>query len=634
MPEGLQSEGWYSNLNGKDRYIFFNAAPIRDAEGNLLAVVESLEDITDRKRYEEQIEHQANFDELTQLPNRSLLNDRIQQALHTARRKDYNMALLLIDLDNFKFILDTFGHDVGNQLLKIVASRLVGYVRASDTLARQGGDQFVVVASDLGEPEHAATVADKIRSIISEQVKIADLEFSITCSIGISVFPRDGEDVQTLIRAAGMAMYRAKQQGYNNFQFYTDEMNALSQGHLTMGNLLRHALERNELQLHYQPKVNLRTGQITGMEALIRWQSPTLGTVSPAEFIPIAEETGLIEPIGEWVIRTACAQNKAWQVVHHDSLTVAVNVSARQFRGGNLSAAVSRALQETGLAPHCLELELTESLVMHDVETVAAILTELKKVGISLAMDDFGTGYSSISCLKRFPFDKIKIDQSFVREVTTDPNSAAIARTVIAMAQSLHLKVIAEGVETEGQLSYLRRNGCDEIQGYYFSRPLPAAEFERLLREGRCLQLPEEHICPRKTLLIVDDEEAVAAALAAVLETDGYHVLVANSAAQGLELMANHHVAVVLADQRMPGISGSEFLGTVKEIYPESVRMILSGAADFDTVTNAINCGAIYKFLFKPLAAEELRLKVGDAFRHYESLHKRSERVMHHSQGG
>jgi EAL domain-containing protein (putative c-di-GMP-specific phosphodiesterase class I)/DNA-binding NarL/FixJ family response regulator len=347
--------------------------------------------------------------------------------------------------------------------------------------------------------------------------------------------------------------------------------------------------------------------------------------VSPVDFIPLAEETGLIEPIGEWVIRTACTQNKAWQLAHLTSLTVAVNVSARQFSGKNLVSVVSRALQETGLAPHCLELELTESLVMHDVEKVASILAELKRMGVSLAMDDFGTGYSSLSCLKRFPFDKLKIDQSFVRDITTDPDSAAIARAVIAIAHSLHLKVIAEGVETEGQLGYLSRNGCDEMQGYYFSRPVPTADFEQLLREGRRLYVSETHHGPVKTLLIVDDEEAVAACLAAVLKADGYHVLVASGALQGLDLMAMHHVAVVLSDQRMPGISGSEFLERVKELYPDSVRMILSGFADLESVTDAVNCGAIYQYLSKPLKPQDIRMKVGDAFRHYALLHKTTQ---------
>jgi EAL domain-containing protein (putative c-di-GMP-specific phosphodiesterase class I)/FixJ family two-component response regulator len=361
---------------------------------------------------------------------------------------------------------------------------------------------------------------------------------------------------------------------------------------------------------------------------LIRWQSPELGMVSPADFIPLAEETGLIEPIGEWVIRTACRQNKAWQDANFTPLTVAVNVSARQFRENNLSRIVYESLRETGLAPQYLELELTESLVMHNVEMVTAILAELKEMGISLAMDDFGTGYSSLSNLKLFPFDKLKIDKSFVRDVTTVPDSAAIARTVIAMAHNLRMKVIAEGVETEGQLNYLLRNDCDEIQGYYFSRPLPAADFEQLLRAGRCLELSSRsRLCPERTILIVDDEPAVAEALADVLASDGYHVLLAGSALQGFEVMANHQVAVVIADQRMPGMSGSEFLGQITELYPDSVRMVITGFCDLESITTAINCGAIYKFLLKPWKAEEILMNVNDAFRYYRSLHNRTEHL-------
>jgi EAL domain-containing protein (putative c-di-GMP-specific phosphodiesterase class I)/CheY-like chemotaxis protein len=400
-------------------------------------------------------------------------------------------------------------------------------------------------------------------------------------------------------------------------------------GQLTMENLLRHALSRNELLLHYQPKVNLRTGRITSMEALLRWQSPELGMVSPADFIPLAEETGLIEPIGEWVIRTACRQNRIWQAVNVAPLTVAVNISARQFMQQNLVATVRDILLDTGLAPHYLELELTESMVMHNADAVAVTLNELKELGVSLAMDDFGTGYSSLSCLQRFPFDHLKIDRSFVKDITTVPGSAAIARTVISMAHNLRMKVIAEGVETEGQLNYLLRNECDEFQGYYFSRPLPAAEFELLLREGRCLELSSRaHLCPERTILIVDDEPEVAEALSLVLARDGYHTHVAASAMQGFELLAKHQVAVILADQRMPGMSGSEFLGRVTELYPDTVRMVISGFGDLDSVTTAINCGAIYKYLLKPWKADDIRMKIDDAFRYYKSLHDRTHNLL------
>lgn len=534
IPEGLQAEGWYPDLNGMARYIFFNAAPIRNSRRELVAVIETLEDITERKRYEEQLEYMANHDALTNLSNRNLLADRLRQALLSARRGNRQLAVFFIDLDNFKLVNDSQGHETGDLLLKIVAERLTGCMREGDTLAR-----------------------------------------------------------------------------------------------VTMENLLRRALEKNELMLHYQPKLNLLTGRISGMEALLRWQSPELGMVSPVDFIPLAEETGLIEPIGEWVIRTACAQNKAWQDDGLPPLAVAVNLSPRQFRQKNLCGVIARVLRETGLAPRFLEFEVTESMVMNNVDWAIATLKELKGMGIHLSMDDFGTGYSSLSYLKRFPFDKLKIDRSFIRDITSDPDSAAIARAIIAMAHSLHLKVIAEGVETEGQLNYLLFNECDEMQGYYFSRPVPAADFGEMLRYGRQLQRSAGHRRGmERALLIVDDEEEAAAALAEVLAIDGYHILTATGAAAGFELLANHRVAVVLSDQRMPGMNGSEFLGRVRELYPDTVRIILSGHADLDSVTDAINRGAIYKFMCKPWKEEDIRGKIGDAFKHYESQRGKRELVL------
>jgi diguanylate cyclase (GGDEF)-like protein/PAS domain S-box-containing protein len=618
IPEGLEAEGWYKNLNGRDRYIFFNAAPIRNLKGEMLAVIETLEDLTERKQYEAQLEYQANHDMLTNLPNRNLLTDRIHQALLNSRRSHKLVAVFTVDLDNFKLINDSLGQEAGDSLLKIVAERLNSCVRSGDTAARKGGDEFAVIISNLATADDAAQIATKIREAISQPLRINENELTITCSIGISIFPKDGEDVQTLLKNANVAMYRAKEQGCNTFRFYTGEMNARSLARMTMEKHLRRALENNELVLHYQPKVNLLTGHITSMEALVRWQSPELGMVSPCNFIPLAEETGLIDPIGEWVIRTACAQNKAWQDANLPQLPVAVNLSARQFRLTNIAGSISQVLQETGLDPCYLELEITESLVMQNVERVSAILKELKGMGILLSMDDFGTGYSSLSYLKRFPFDKLKIDQSFVRDITSDPDSATIANTVIAMAHCLHLKVIAEGVETEGQLNYLRSHGCDEMQGYFFSRPVPAAEFEVLLREGRCLQpaAEKEHL-PKKTILVVDDEEVVVAALQEMLLLENYHVLTANSAAEGFELLASNRVSVVISDLRMPVISGTEFLCRVKELYPDTVRIIISGHADLDSVTDAINHGFVYKFINKPWEGNIIQEKIAEAFKHH-----------------
>jgi len=624
IPEGLQAEGWFRNLNGRDRYIFFNAAPIRNGNAELLAVIETIEDISERKRYEEQLEYQSNYDTLTNLPNRNLLSDRIHQVLLLARRSQRQAAIFYIDLDRFKVINDNLGYDVGDTLLQTVADRLTNSVRAGDTVARQGGDEFVVVISDLVEADAALQIATTIREAIARPVNINEHELVVTCSIGISLFPRDGEDVQTLVKHADVAMSRAKEQGSNMAQFYTNGINARSLARMTMEKHLWRALERDELLLNYQPKVCLRTGRIAGMEALIRWRNPEMGLVSPASFIPLAEETGIIESIGEWVIRTACAQNKAWQDAGFPPVAVAVNLSARQLRQANIAGIVRKILHETGLAPRYLEIELTESMVMQHVDRATEILNELKRMGTRLSLDDFGTGYSSLSYLKRFPFDTLKVDQSFVRDITSDPDSAAIAKTVIAMAHSLHMKVIAEGVETEGQLNYLRAHACDEIQGYYFSRPVPAAEFGQLLRDRRHLHLPADaDRNSQKTLLVVDDEEHILSSLQRMLGLEGYHVLAARSAAEGFELLANNDVAVVLSDLQMPGINGNEFLGRVRELYPETVRILISGQADLTSVADAIDHGTIYKFFSKPWDDDYVREKIDEAFKYRRSFRGR-----------
>jgi len=621
IPEGLIAEQWYRNLNGSDRYLLLNAAPIRNSTGELLAVIETIQDMTERKRYEEQLEYQATHDQLTGLPNRNLLGDRINQALLNSTRNRFQVAVMFADLDVFKYINDSLGHNLGDEVLKIVAKRIADCMRAGDTVARLGGDEFVVVISDPSAADGAAKIAHKIQKTISEPIMLNEQELVVTCSIGISIFPKDGGDAQALMQNADVAMYRAKELGRNGFQFYAAEMNMASLAHMTMEKHLRKALERDELSLHYQPKVSLFTGLMTGMEALLRWRSPELGMVSPANFIPLAEETGLIEPIGEWVLRTACAQNKAWQDAGLPALRVATNLSVRQFRQTDISRVIRRTLEETGLEPGYLELEITESLVMQDSDRVLTILNEVKDMGIHLTMDDFGTGYSSLSYLNRLPFDKLKIDLSFVRDITSNPNSAAIAKTIIAMAHSLRLKVIAEGVETEGQLNYLLDLKCDEIQGYYFSRPIPASEFGELLGNSRCLRLRKDDVHgPGKTILVVDDEEQVISMLQQLLSLDGYRLLAAGSAAEGFELLANNRVAVVMSDQWMTGMNGSEFLTRVKELYPDTVRILMSGSADLVSVTHAVNKGAIYKILTKPWDNDFFRDTVQKAFNHHELL--------------
>jgi len=505
IPEGLQAEGWYPGLNGSDRYLVLTAAPIRNSRGELLAVIETLEDVTERKSYEEQLEYQSNHDSLTRLPNRNLLVDRIHQALLLSQRTGQQVAVFFVDLDNFKFINDSLGHDIGDELLKIASERLDNCVRSGDTVARQGGDEFVIMVSDSDVATFADHLGGAIQETISQPFRISGHELVITCSIGISISPRDGDNVQSLIKNADLAMYQAKEQGRNRVRYYTSELNARSLSRMTMEKHLRRAMERNELFLCYQPKVSLHSGQITGVEALVRWQSPDLGLVLPADFIPLAEEIGLIEPIGEWVLGTACRQNREWQDLGLPAMSVAVNLSACQFRQKNLLRVVERALRESTLEPRYLELEITESLLMQNLDRVTTVLNELKVLGTTLSMDDFGTGYSSLSYLKRFPFNNLKVDQSFIRDITSEHDSAEIVKTIIAMAHSLRLKVIAEGVETVGQLNYLRLHKCDEIQGYLFSKPVEADELCHLLRDNRRLIFGDQKTeCKSHTIRVVD----------------------------------------------------------------------------------------------------------------------------------
>jgi diguanylate cyclase (GGDEF)-like protein len=441
----------------------------------------------ERRRAEERIGHMAHHDELTGLPNRALLNDRIAQALAHARRSGRAMALLFVDLDGFKFVNDSFGHPVGDAFLIEVAARLSGVVRRGDTVARLGGDEFVMMLLDLGHAEDAIKVAQKILGVLTPPVLVDAHILPVSASVGVSIYPGDGTSSEQLLMHADVAMYRAKQRGGNGYDCYTDDMGLQAQQHLELQTALREALEQQQFELHYQPQVDIRTGRMIAMEALIRWRHPKLGMVSPARFIPLAEETGLIVPIGEWVLRSACTQLKSWHEAGHVGLCVAVNLSPRQFRGHDVAQMVRRVLGESGLSGEFLELELTESALMLDIEVVLRTLRELKATGVRLALDDFGTGYSSLSHLRRFPIDVIKIDQSFTFDVTSSAEAASITRAIIAMAQSLDMKTVAEGVETEAQLRFMAELRCDSVQGYYFSRPLAVDAMGALLREDRCI---------------------------------------------------------------------------------------------------------------------------------------------------
>lgn len=429
----------------------------------------------------QRIEYLAYHDGLTGLPNRSMFSKLLSQSISESRRYDRQLTVAFLDLDRFKQINDTLGHEAGDQLLREVATRLKACVRDSDTVARLGGDEFVVLLQALGDGKYAATVAQKILTVIAAPFTLIGHEFRITASIGISTFPQDGLDEQTLTKNADIAMYQAKEEGKNNFQFYSEKLNAHSLERLTLESSLRHALEREEFTLHYQAKRDIVSGRITGMEALLRWRHPDLGTVAPMQFIPVAEETGLIVPIGKWVLRTACLQNVAWQNQGLPRLSIAVNLTARQFAEEHLLADVSAILKSTGMDPHLLELEITESMLIRNVEDTRRILTGLKSLGIRIAIDDFGTGYTSLATLQRFPIDTIKIDRSLIRDIAGTTEDTGLADAIIAMGKSLSLTVVAQGVETRDQAEFLRTHACDELQGFYFKRPLPADQFTKLL---------------------------------------------------------------------------------------------------------------------------------------------------------
>ncbi|MBY0579982.1 MAG: EAL domain-containing protein [Burkholderiales bacterium] len=454
-----------------------------EREGNVCRTV--MVDITE-KRKQERIHYLAQYDVLTGLPNRILFQDRLSHALAAAGRDGTGGALLFLDIDRFKSVNDSLGHAAGDQLLKDIADRVKGCIRKADTVARLAGDEFVLVLPDIDGEAHVCVVAENILEVMRAPFSIEGHSISVSVSIGVSLYPNDGRDFNALIRSADSAMYHAKKIGRNNFQFYSEEMNAKALESLSMENDLRLALKNGDLVVHYQPQVEIGSGKIVGMEALIRWHRPGDGWVSPAAFIPIAEERGLIVPIFDMVLREVCLQIQIWQSMGLPSIPVAINISALQIRRHGLLGSIAHALRTTGISPTCLELELTESTIMHEVEATILMMRELKAMGLKLTIDDFGIGYSSLSYLRSFPIHKLKIAHSFVADLTTNSDAAAIASAIINMAKSLKLKVIAEGVETEEQLGYLRAQGCDEVQGYYFSEAIAAEKFTELLK---CEQL-------------------------------------------------------------------------------------------------------------------------------------------------
>jgi len=591
-----------------------------------------IQDISQRLAAEEETRFLARCDVLTGLANRNAYKERLETTLALARRHQRTVAILFLDLDDFKRVNDTLGHSVGDLLLQEIALRLSRAVRGSDALtrmqptsddglvARLGGDEFTLLLNEIDRRDDAALVARRILRSVSEQLLLAGHEVHATTSIGIAVYPGDGEDAEALLRHADLAMYAAKQDGKASYRFYEASMDAAVQARLALEGELHDALDRGEFELYYQPQLDLATGTLFGAEALLRWHSPTRGMVSPADFIPVAEDTGLIVPIGTWVLREACAQLAAWKGRGLAISRIAVNVSVAQFLESGFPGLVARTLGETDLAPDALELEITESLLAKDVEGAVEILQALKKIGVELAIDDFGTGYSSLSQLKRFPIDRLKIDQSFVRNITSDLDDAAIAMSVIGMAKSMRLKVIAEGVEDQAQLLFLEQRGCDEIQGYYLSRPLPAHALERMIvkhssqgtREARAVNAS-------RIVLLVDDDRNFLAATRRALVHEKYTVYAEADIGEAFNLLACEPIGVVIADYEMPEMEGPEFLRRVARLHPRIVRVMLSGRSGSGTVISAVNEGEIFRFLEKPISLAMLRQTLRDAFARYES---------------
>lgn len=568
---------------------------------------------------QKQISLQCKLDELTGLPNRQALWKILEAAISQTPLDEQIFALLVVDVDLFRFINKSIGYDRADKLLQQLAQRLCTCTKDAGVVARHGVDEYGIVLTGIRNAGDAAATAEKIARAVAGPFTIEGETVRITCSIGISLYPQDGNNASALVRYANLALHRAKELGRNNSQFFAPELNerVLERSRLEIA--LRSAVENQELSLHYQPLADLQTGKLVGLEALARWNSPELGAVAPVRFIAVAEECGLIEQLGEWAIRRACMDIREWIDSGLSVPKVAVNVSPRQFRDPTLATKISSAMSEFRIEAHMLCLEVTENVLMQDTPASEATLARLQSLDIDLVLDDFGTGYSSLGYLKRYPFRKVKIDRSFIENVVTDGDDAAIAKTVVSMAHTLGIRVVAEGVETEEQCDFLRRNMCDEIQGFLYAPPMSAEGLRAFLNEGRCLP---SHLLrmerPSRTLLLVDDETNIVSALKRLLRPDNYTILTANSGKEGLEILAKHAVDVIVSDQRMPGMTGVEFLGKAKELYPDTVRIVLSGYTELQSVTDAVNEGAIYKFLMKPWEDSQLRGHIEEAFRRKE----------------
>ncbi|MCG2586401.1 EAL domain-containing protein [Massilia sp. TS11] len=591
----------------------------RAEDGSAPLLIAVARDISERILAQQRLEHMAHYDSLTGLPNRSLFYQHLEQALAAAAGRDWVVGLLFINLDRFKIINDSLGAGRGDELLRQVAGRLVQRALLRDSVGRLGGDEFTILLTRVLSHADAVDAANQVREALRLPFDLGGQQVMLTASIGIAFAPHDATNAENLVKFADAAMDRAKREGRDAVRFFMAGMNQQLLERLDLEVALRLALEQHQFVLYYQPKVDLHTGRVAGVEALLRWRRPGVGIVAPADFVPVMEESGLIVRVGAWIIDEACRQGALWVQAGVGGVPIAVNVSSRQFMEGDLDGTVAAALARHRLDPHLLEIELTESAMMQNAEHTIAVLSRLRARGVRVAIDDFGTGYSSLAYLKRFPIDKLKIDIAFVRDITTNPDDAAIALAIVNMAHSLHLRVVAEGVESAAQYAYLRRHRCDEGQGFHMSEPVTAETLAGLVLRQRETSAPAAELeeVPRQTLLLVDNDLQVQQALARLFRRDNYAILTARDAHEAFEQLALHPVQVVMCEQQLPDASGTEFLARVKELYPKSVRIILSGHACLDAVLDAINRGAIYRFYTKPWDDAQLRELIRTAFEHY-----------------
>lgn len=610
----------------KDGSMFWNrltVSPVRDGDGEVSHYVGVLSDITQQKKIEAERQYHATYDSVTGLPRYSGAETRIEQMLARMRNADpgkrQRLVLLFVDIDNFNTINDTMGFAAGDMALRLIGERLREAAGVDAEVMRYAGDEFVVAIDGVSDSEDLLQLATRFCDCIAEPMTVSAVAtLYLTASVGASAYPDSGETVLDLTRQAEIATNRAKRGGRNGAFVFGVDLHETLGDRMALGGRMRDALAHGEFLLHYQPQVSAQDGALVALEALVRWNSPEFGLLPPRRFVPIAEDNGMILQLGAWVLRSACLQMRQWLDQGFSNFLVSVNVSAAQMQRPSFVGDVQRVLAETGVPPGMLELELTESVLMDHADRAVRQMQELKALGLRLALDDFGIGYSSLSYLRRFPLDKLKIDQSFISDIAQDGNGAALVRAMIAMGHHLGMRVVAEGVETAAQYGYLRRNNCDEFQGHYFAAAMPAEQIPELLRRRYLLPAGLNQDSQSRSLLILDDEENIRRSLMRLLRRDGYHILEAGSAAEAFELLATNRVQVIVSDQRMPGMNGTEFLNQVKEMYPDTVRMVLSGFTDLASVTDAINKGAIYKFLTKPWDDEDLRAQVLEAFRRYE----------------